>query len=281
MDDSLGTSSRARLGVRFAVMAALSATFGFMLSCDALSPSFLSAVGLPTVGPSSSGHVVVVFRNDTKFDAELVQFLRDIGVADELLDDPDLRPLVRFVVQITFVNGQRLDVEFQDGSTKVIDPRFDPTTFPDLTRDQLRNLVVQCDVARVEVIETTLEIFVPVFFKTFRDETEEGLAGEFRRILVNTLQPHFQVLQRDDVDQRGNVVLQRNLDIRDVPAPAEPLCGSVVALTLSGALRVPFIDPAEAREPTDPAGAVPGVLQIDLAAVAETPGRFQMLVSLR
>lgn len=272
MDDLPGTLSRARPSVRFAVMAVLSATFGFMLSCDALNPSLLSALGLPTVGPSSSGHVAIVFRNDTTFDAELVQFLRDIGVADELLDDRDLRPLVRFVVRVTFVNGEQLDVVFQDGST-VVDPRFDPATLPDLTRDQLRNVVVQCDVARVEVLETTLDLFVPVFFEVTRIDPGDENTPPFR-VRVSTTPPRFERLERDEIDQRGLLILQRNFDVRDAPAPTFPLCGSAVVMTLSGSLRLSFETNAFGER-------IPGLLNTNIIELATSPGRFQMLVSLR
>lgn len=272
MDGFRGTLSRARVGVRFAVVVAINATFGFVLSCDALSPNFLSAIGLPTIGPSSAGHVAVVFRNDTQFDAELVQHLRDIGVADELLDDPNLRPLVRFVVRVTFVNGEQLDMVFRDGST-VIDPTFDPTLLPDLTRDQLNNVIVQCDVARVEVIETTLQIFIPVFFEITRvDPGDENTPPFFVRLTRTA--PAFELLERDEVDAQGLLLVQRNFDIRDAPAPVFPLCGSAVVMTLSGTLRLPFETNANDVR-------VPGLFNTNIFELRTSPGRFQMLVSLR
>ena len=247
--------------------------------CDAFNPAFVDTFAAITplapdpIGPNSRGHVVVAFRNDTFFDEQLLQQLVANGLDEELLNDPDARPRVRVRLRITFSNGEQLDTEFNDGSATIIDPRVDASTFPELTRTEQTNLVVQCDVSRVELIVLP-SIFVPVFFESIRIDPGDENTAPFR-VLLDTTNPRFELLQIDDVDAQGTTILQRNLDIRDVPGPAiGPNCGSVVTITLSGTLRTPFVVNAQGVE-------VPGALITEANAIASNPGRFRLAVGIQ
>lgn len=249
------------------------------MGCDAFNPAFIDTFATLTplnpdpIGPSSRGHVVVAFRNDTFFDEQLLQQLVASGLDNALLEDADLRPRVRVRLRITFSNGEQLDTEFNDGSATIIDPRVDAATFPELTRTVQTNLVVQCDVARVELL-TLPSIFVPVFFETIQIDPGDENTAPFR-VLVDRTNPRFELLEIDDVDAQGTTILQRNLDIRDVPGPAVgPNCGSVVTITLSGTLRTPFVVNAQGIE-------VPGALVTEANANASSPGRFRLAVGIR
>ena len=244
------------------------------LSCgDALNPAFLSVVGGVPGGPSSRGHVAVAFRNDTFFDERIQQQLLDAGLEPALLEGFALRPRVRMNLLITFGNGEQLAVEFNDGSATVVDPAVDVTTIPELTRTEQDNLIVQCDVLRVELVGLP-SVFVPVFFETTRIDPGDENTPPFR-VRVNVTPPQFVLLRPDDVDQQGNTTLQRNIGIRDLPAPAvQPNCGSVVTIILSGTLTAPFEENAFGA-------LVPGFLTTDITAFAQFPGRFQVTVGIR
>lgn len=249
-------------------------------SCDAFNPAFVEFAGnlvgsdaLGAIGPDSAGHVAVIFRNDTIFDEALMQALVADGLSPAIFEDPELRPRVRVRVRITYVNNQQLDLEFNDGSTTVLDPDVDPTTFPDLTRAGKTNFVAQCDVARVELMGLP-SIFVPIQFSTIRIDPGDENTPPFR-VRVTTAPPQFEQLRPDLVDAQGNTTLQRNLDIRDVPGPAnQPNCGSVVTIVLSGTLRLPFVVSEFGVEE-------PGVLNTDINAFEVSPGRYRLIVAVR
>jgi hypothetical protein len=80
-------------------------------------------------------------------------------------------------------------------------------------------------------------------------------------------------LQIDDVDEDGNVTLQRNIGRRDAPSPAlNPLCGSVVAIVVDGVLSVPFLDEASSR---------PSYNVADNATAARIGGRYEFRVTVQ
>ncbi len=265
------------------LMFACAGVFCLALGCDtaiirsALNPAFVDVIGpgiagQPT-GPTSPGHVVVAFRNDTVFDEQLLAFLVQDGLDPTLLDDAELRPRVAVRVRITFPDNETLDVEFVDGSSTIVSAEVDISQFPDLVRNQQDNLVVQCDVVRVELVELP-RVFVPSVFETLTVDPGDENSAPFTR-LVNRVQPQFEQLERDDVDQNGNTLLQRNLDIRDVPGPAiGPNCGSVVTIVLSGTMRLPFEVNAQNQ-------LVPGVFDFDIEGRATSPGRYQLNVGIR
>lgn len=252
-----------------------------VMGCDptiissALNPSFVDlapGVAQPT-GPTSPGHVVIAFRNDTVFDEQLLNFLVQDGLDPSLIDDPALRPRVAVRVRITFPDNEMLEVEFVDGSSTIVSAEVDITQFPDLSRNEQDNLVVQCDVVQVELVELP-RVFLPTAVETLTVDPGDENTAPFTRLVTRT-QPQFELLERDDVDQNGNTLLQRNFDIRDVPGPAiGPNCGSVVTIVLSGTLRVPFRVNALNL-------LVPGFFDTENTEIATVPGRFQLNVGIR
>lgn len=247
-----------------------------ILSCDALNPAFLdvlpSTIAEPQ-GPDSAGHVVVALRNDAIFDDLILQYLVERGIDPELLEDPALRPLVRMLVLITFANGNTTLVQFLDGSAEVVDPLAGDFTIQELDRTQRDNIVVQCDVARVELVDLP-EVFVPVFFETTRIDPGDENTPPFR-VRVNVVPPQYERLELDSIDQFGTTTVQRNIDIRDAPAPAiGPNCGSVVTILLSGTLGVPFEFNGAGED-------APGVLNTNQTAFDASPGRFKVQVGIR
>lgn len=248
--------------------------------CDALNPAFIDFVGtnfdgitVQPQGPTSPGHVVIAFRNDTVFDEALLQSLINAGLDPALTELENLRPRIRILVRITFVNGEQLQLEFNDGSSTIVHPAVNVLNFPDLTRTERNNVVVQCDVARVELI-TLPSVFVPIFFETLRIDPGDENTAPFR-VQLNTAPPQFVALREDDTDQFGNTLILRNIDIRDRPAPAVgPNCGSVVTITIAGTLRAPF-------EINEFGLLVPGVLTTNFRGIAAHPGRFSINIGIR
>ncbi len=258
------------------LLAGLGMTLVFFSCGDALNPAFIDILprGIADPqGPGSSGHVVVALRNDAIFDDRVLAFLLNEGLDEELLEDPRLRPMVRMLVNITFANGNTTQVQFLDGSNQVVDPEASELTRQELQRTQQDNLVVQCDVSRVELVDLP-EVFVPVFFETTRINPGDENTPQFRE-RVNVVPPQYERLEIDTVDEFGTTIVQRNIDIRDAPAPAVgPNCGSVVTITFAGTLSVPF-------EINFAGDDVPGVLNTDFTARERSPGRFEVRVGIR
>ncbi len=243
---------------------------------DALNPAFVDFLGPAVIGspsgPTSSGHVVIAFRNDTRFDEQLLTYLVEQGLDPTILEDPDLRPRVRMVVQITFVNDETLIVEFNDGSATVIDPAFDASTVPELLETQQDNLVVQCDVSRVNLVGLP-SVFLPTFVTTTTFDNAQFVVLTRRDLTI--ADPRFVQLQVDQVDDLGNPVILRNVGVRNQPAPAVgPNCGSVVTLVMSGTLKINF-------SPNGAGALVPGFLDTDIDSQEESPGRYQITVGIR
>lgn len=252
--------------------------------CDALNPAFLQAV-LPAETQTQRttenvrGHVPIFFINRTTFDGQLLDYLSSIGVTDATV--ADLQARVRLQVNVQFINGVTLPFEFTAGAQVVQgsvdiggDTQFIGTLPTDLLEPDLTNEVVQCDVSRVEIVSGTIEVFVPVFLKEIR--IEPGTQGtDPTRQLQQVIPPGFRALQVDDVDERLNVVVTRNIGIRDQPGPViDVVCGSVVAFILEGTLEVPFVQ--------DENGAlVPGYLDTDTASEATIPGRYRVITTTR
>jgi hypothetical protein len=252
--------------------------------CDALNPAFVEVV-LPEETQAQRttenvrGHVPVFFINRTQFDGQLLDYLSSIGVVDPAA--ADVRARVRLLVNVQFINGVTLQFEFMDGSQVVQgsvdiggETQFVGTLPPDLLEPELINQVVQCDVTRVEVVSGAIEVFVPVFLKEIRIEPG-GEGTDPTRQLEQVIPPAFRALQVDDVDERLNVVVTRNIGIRDQPGPViDVVCGSVVAFILEGTLEVPFVQ--------DENGAlVPGYLDTDEPSEATIPGRYRVITTTR
>lgn len=251
-----------------------------LVSCDALNPSFVEVIGGQPEGPVSRGHVAVVLANGTTFDPQLLEFMVAEGLDPSVLNNPTLRPRIRVRIMISFTNGGSTTVELVEGTPGIIQGGFDPSAFTDVTEGDLNNFVVQCDVSRVDVLSA--EVFVPVEFRSFReDDTNLIVVGgvlQNQFVVDQTLQPQFVQLQRDTLDDLGNVLVRRNFDVREAPAPAlELLCGTVVGLELRGRLDVPFFTGlVEGVQQT-----VPGVDVQDVAGLASHPGRFEFQTSVR
>lgn len=279
----LGWAGILALGVSAAGCAALNPA-----AVDVLFPAEIAASLGSTGMENATGHVAVFFINNTRFDGNVLNFLRGRGV--DVDSDPNLRPRVRFRVRVDFDADTANVFEFLDGSdlfdgvvsTLGEDGSTVTTaaaTPPELTEDTLTNTVLICDVARVSPdieftdTQSSIEMFIPTFLKEITvTATELGL---IRRELSSIFQPGFQPLLVDSVNDSGAVVTLRNFGTRGIPGFPESLtCGSVVTFVLSGDLTLPFVvDEINAN--------VPGFLDTDTPSQAAVPGRFELSVSVR
>jgi len=247
--------------------------------CTAFNPAFVNLLGggvaasLATI-PNPPGHVIVAFVNNADIEESLVNQVKDgLGLTPEELST--LHPRIRLRVRITFVDGTFQTVEMISGSRSFVDAAFNAASIPDLNQNDLTNVVVQCDVARVELEPgSSIEVFIPVNMQGFQlveISTDGGqTATEFqpRQAFI----PQFRALAVDDVDGDGNIVLRRNIDVRDqLTATTNVICGSVVAINMNGVLSVPF--QIRAGEPSFD--------QDDEQTVASIGGRYEFRVTVR
>ncbi|RME40509.1 MAG: hypothetical protein D6788_03195 [Planctomycetota bacterium] len=222
--------------------------------CGALNPGFVGvldptgATALTTVD-NAPGHVVVLFLNNATVDERLLSFLESAEGGSLSLTEAErrsLRPRMRLRIRITFTDGTFQTIEFIDGSSTLVDPRFSAESVPDLNQNDFSIAVVRCDVASVDLEPNSpIEVFIPVPLNVYQlvQTTTPGGAVDNEFVLRNTIPPQFRVLNVDQVDEDGNVILRQNIDVRDVLSPAiNPLCGSVVAIVVDGVLSVPFLD---------------------------------------
>lgn len=276
--------SSGKLGRWWRMVRCLVAMFGVNLAaggCGALNPAFVDLVGGGTgqfaTVDNPPGHVAVQFVNNTEFDEQLLAYLTTTGGVDlTAAERRSLKPRVRLRFLVTYTNGQQLEWEFVDGSTNLIDQRFSAAAFPDLNQNSLNNSVVVCNVSRVEVAPgSSIEVFIPVELRAY-ELVEVNTGGDDVRTefqLRSQIPPQFRVLQPDQVDEDGNVVLQSNIGVRDFPAPAlDPFCGSVVAIVMNGTLTVPFLRIVDDNPSFD---------QDDAAVVAGIGGRYEFVVSIQ
>lgn len=256
--------------------------------CGVFSSSFLAVID-PTGGTATAsidnapGHVVVQFINNAQVDEMLLNYLLTEGGVN--LSDAEirnLRPRVRLRMQITYRNGQTLSFEIVDGSQMLVDSRFQAQADADLNQNDLDNAVARCDVARVEIAPgSSIEVFIPVELLQFdQQQMTVGNNVVTEYILRDRIPPQFRVLQADQVDQDGNVVLQSNIGIRDFPSPVlNPVCGTVVAVIMNGTLRVPFL--AGVPDPTGPGQLNDPSFDVgDASSVASIGGRYEFLVTV-
>jgi len=238
----------------------LSAAIGaFVCGCNAFNPAFVDLIS-PSEGSSlvtltnPPGHVVITVINRTIVDEQLLNYLQPqlVGLTDDELRQ--LHPRIRMRIRVTFVDGTFQVIEFVTGSSALVDPDFDTESVPDLNQNDRDNAVVLCDVARVELEPgTNVEVFVPVEIQQWElvetNNPQGGVDQEFQ--LRGQIPPQFRILQVDDVDEDGNVILRRNMGVRDVPSPIPNLiCGSVVAILVDGVLSVPFLEEANTSDPS-------------------------------
>ena len=230
----------------------------FSAGCGAFNPAFVNVAtggtgGFTTI-PNPPGHVVVAFVNNTQFDERLIGYL-----APQLdLTEDEIRlltPRVRGRLRVTFADGTFVTVEMVSGSKSFIEPGFDANAFPDLNQNDLTNLVVQCDVASVTLEPGAfVEVFIPVELTGFEllENTADAGNPTFMFEPRQTIAPQFRVLQTDDVDADGNVILRRNVGTRDRVHPTrDVICGGVIEITIQGSLSVPFLDGASTAPTVD------------------------------
>jgi len=247
--------------------------------CTAFNPAFVNLLGgnvatsLATI-PNPPGHVVVAFVNNAEIDESLVNLVKD-GLDLSATELANLHPRIRLRIRITFVDGTFQTVEMISGSRNFVDASFNAESIPDLNQNDLTNVVVQCDVARVELEPgSNVEVFVPVGLQGFQLVTVNTSGGATSTTFQPRLAfpPQFRALAVDDVDADGNIVLRRNVDVRDqLTATTNVVCGSVVAINMNGVLSVPFqIDASQ-----------PSFDQDDAQTVASIGGRYEFRVTVR
>ncbi|MGD2110067.1 MAG: hypothetical protein PVI86_11840 [Phycisphaerae bacterium] len=248
-----------------------------------MNPAFVSlldptgAAGLATV-PNAPGHVVITVVNNAEVDERLLSFLESAEGGNLQLTEAEkraLRPRVRLRVQVTFSDQTTTDIEFVSGSRSLIDQNFSAQAFPDLNQNDLDNAVLICDVSSVEVLPgSDIDVFVPVEVTGFDLIETTNQAGTVIGVTFEARErrpPGFLPLQVDDIDEDGNITLQRNIGRRDVPSPVNnPRCGSVIAFVVNGVLSVPFFD-----------GAIPSFDREDEDTEAQIGGRYEFRVSVQ
>lgn len=268
---------RVRLGVTGIAICALG------LGCNAFNPAFLDLLDTEGTGvyaalDNAPGHVVILFVNNAEVDERLLNYLETSGglVLTEA-EKREIRPRVRIRVRVTFTDGASQVIEFVDGSSNLVDQSFNVQTTPDLNQNDLNNTVVLCDVARVEIEPgTDIEVFIPVELEVYEFREVQGAQGGEdigTYVLREQIAPHFQALRVDNRDEDGNVILRRNIGVRDVPAPVpDPTCGSVVPITMNGVLTVPFLDEVT---------SAPSYDRADTPTEAGIGGRYEFIVSVQ
>ena len=257
---------------------------GFVLllaGCGSVfNPAFTDVIdptGASATLNNTSGHVVIGFVNNAEVSEGLVDYLTSTGGLDLTnAERRALRPRIRMRVHVTFANGNNNSYEIVTGSRSLIDQNFDADSYPDLNQNDLNNVVVLCDVARVELDPTSpIEVFIPVELIEYRsreiETTEGGTALTYET--VQRINPQFRSLAPDQTDADGNTILRANIDIRDLPGPVvNPGCGAVVTVVLNGVLSVPFltgVDDDPSYDANDP------------ATIAGIGGRYEFIVSVR
>lgn len=250
--------------------------------CGSFNPAFvnlLDPTGSLATLDRAPGHVVIAVVNNAEVDERLLAFLESAEGGNLILTDAEkrnLRPRMRLRLRVTFTDGSFQIVEFIDGSRNLVDQNFDTQAFPDLNQNDLNSVVVLCDVASVELEPgTEIEVFIPVELTAFElvETTTTGGGASVSFEPRERIQPQFRALQIDEVDADGNVVLQQNIGVRDVPSPTlNPVCGSVIAVVVDGVLSVPFLDGVS---------NAPSYDRDDEVTIASIGGRYEFLASVQ
>lgn len=259
------------------VTAILGAVALGLAGCNAFNPAFLGLVAPEAAAnsatvPNAPGYVVLALQNNVRIDGQLLQWLNaKLQLPPAQVEI--LRARIRMRLRITHADGTFQTVEMISGSGDFIDPAFNALAIPDLQRNTLTNVVVRCDVSAVQLEPgTNIEVFVPAPIEIWElTEVDVGDEVEIVPVQRGTIIPQFRALQVDDVDDDGNVILQRNIDPRDVLSPTtNVVCGSVVPVIVSGVLSVPFFTQAPTNNPS--------FNQDDENTVAGIGGRYQFRV---
>lgn len=250
-----------------------------MAGCDAFNPAFLNLVApdSPAAGSSltnAPGYVIVALQDNVTIDGQLLAYLLpelDLSVAEQQA----LRARIRLRIRVTHTDGTFETVEMIAGSTDFVDPSFNSQSEPDLDQNTLTNIVPRCDVASVQLEpDSNVEVFIPVPLEVWEFvEVDTGDQAGVEPVLRATIAPQFRALDVDDVDADGNIVLRRNIDVRDVLSPTNNVvCGSVVAIVVDGVLTVPFLAGVSANPSYD---------QEDIETEAGIGGRYEFRVSVQ
>jgi len=174
-------------GIRRFMRGALLGAGVSLLGCGSFNPAFLNLLDSEGTGQfatidNAPGHVVISFINNAEVDEQLIRYLESPDGGSLILSDVDkraLRPRIRFRIRITFAGGSTMDVEFINGSSNFVDPSFDTRSDPDLNQNDLDNVVVICDVQRVEVLPTSpIEVFMPVPLQEYVQRQVTGQSGD-------------------------------------------------------------------------------------------------------
>ena len=263
-------SYRSAAAIMVALLSGLTVT-----GCDALNPGFIDVIAGDAGATFSTldnapGHVIITFINNAEIDERLIAYLETRGWGGDLTETEKqaLGPRVRARARLTWTNGEQTDIEFVTGSPEVIEPRFEGLAVPDVSENDLDHLVVLCDVARVELFPASIEVFIPVEIDVY--ELVETDFSVFWRVRAQIL-PGFRPLQVDAVDQNMNVVVSRNIGLRNLPAPVDaPRCGTVITIVMDGTLSVPFLF-----------GETPSYDSSDTYQLGAVGGRYEFLVSIQ
>ena len=252
------------------------------LGCSAFNPAFLNLLSSSVGGgdsfitlPNPPGFVVLAMVNNAQVDEQLVSYLApklNMSDADKLA----LHPRIRMWLRITYADGTFQTVEMIDGSTTFVDPTFNAQSVPDLNRSSLTNVVARCDVASIALEpNTNIQVFIPVPLVAYQlVVTNLPVQTTAQFLPRGETPPQFRPLQLDDLDASGNVILRRNIGVVDVLSPTtNVVCGSILAISVGGALAVPFFRESQFGEPSYD--------QDDAATVAAIGGRFEFRVNVK
>jgi hypothetical protein len=225
---------------------------------SSLNPAFVNLLdpsGSRATLENAPGHVIVSVINNATLDESLLNYLELEGGLDVSdAQSQELRPRIRFRAQITFSDGSVQTVEFITGTPNLVDQRFADTATADLNQNDLDNVVVRCDVASVTAEPgAQIDVFVPVEITSYQQTQVTNPEGGVDIVYQprQRTQPQFTPLLVDEVDEDGNVILQRNAGIRDLASPVlSPQCGAVIAIVITGTLTVPFLPEAGTNDPS-------------------------------
>ncbi len=265
----------------FAGFAAMAISLAALVGCGSLNPAFVDLVdpsGQSARLDNAPGHVVIQFINNAEVDERLIAFLESADGGNLQLTAAEkraLRPRVRLRVRVVFRNGVSTTFEIVDGSANLIDQNFNTQATPDLNQNDLDNLVVVCDVQSVTIMPGSTDVFIPTALQGYQlVSVNTGGANNVLQFIQRQLTlPIFRPLQVDQIDADGNVIVTANVGVRDQPAPiTDPICGSVITITMDGALRVPFLDGVDDSPSFD---------QDDASTVASIGGRFEFSVGVQ
>lgn len=252
----------------------------FVTGCDALNPAFVAVWVDPEAAAqfqsisNAPGHVVVQIANNADIDESLINYMQTLGVTLTPAERRALKPRVRMRLRITFVDGTFQTIEFITGTPDFVDPAFAAFAEPDLNQNTLDNAVVLCDVQSVQLEPgTNVEVYIPVQMTAFELVETSSVGGQVTTEFQprETINPAFRILQVDDLDQDGNVILERNIGVRNVPTPITNVtCGTVIGVTVTGTLAVPFLRRVSSEPSYD---------RDDESTVAQIGGRYEFRLS--